>query len=61
MQCGDIEGIYGCDGVVTKDPWKICNRAICARCRTHVPGGADYCRDCALARGLIEREVGEEG
>jgi hypothetical protein len=60
-QCGHPDGVYGCDGVVSKDPWRICNRAICERCRVHVPAGADYCRPCAIERGLVAREVGEEG
>jgi hypothetical protein len=59
QQCGGAPGPWGCDGVVSKDPWKICNKAICESCRVHVPGGADYCASCWEQRR--PRDPGEEG
>jgi hypothetical protein len=61
QQCGGPEGPWGCDGVVSKAPYRICNRALCERCRVHVPAGADYCRTHAIERGLVSRDPGEEG
>jgi hypothetical protein len=61
QQCGGPEGPWGCDGVVSKDPWTICNKAICENCRVHVPAGADYCRIHAIERGLLACDPGEEG
>jgi hypothetical protein len=59
--CHRAEATVACDGVVSKDPWRVCDRLLCPACATHVPGGADYCRAHAIARGLISREPGEEG
>jgi hypothetical protein len=59
MQCGHPDGVWGCDGVASKDPYRICNRALCERCRVHVPAGADYCASCWERRR--PREPGEEG
>jgi len=61
LTCGHLEGIYGCDGVVTKDPWQICNRPLCSACATAGHLGTHYCQRCAIERGLVARDVGEEG
>ncbi len=60
-QCLRAEATVGCDGVVAKEPWTLCNKPLCPACATHVPAGADFCKDCARTRGLLPREPGEEG
>jgi hypothetical protein len=47
--------------MVSAAPYQVCNRLLGPRCATHIPGGMDYCREHAMARGLIAREAGEEG
>ena len=59
--CHREEATVACDAMVSAAPYQVCNRLLGPRCATHIPGGMDYCREHAMARGLIAREAGEEG
>ena len=56
VHCGEASE-YECDG---PSPWKkqgTCNRALCRRCRIHVPPNQDFCKDDRAAATLAAAQL----
>lgn len=48
--CGQVAAVF-CDGVRAREPYRICNRALCQDCATP-HGQSHFCPECARHRGL---------
>jgi hypothetical protein len=59
--CGEKSGTRLCDGVISRSPWRLCNRPLCEGHALRRGRAADFCPACAMARGYATREAGEEG
>jgi hypothetical protein len=57
--CRANEATRLCDGVVRGARWALCSKPICEACVTR-HGASEFCTACALLRGYITREPGED-
>jgi hypothetical protein len=59
-QCGVAEADRLCDGVIRgRTPWALCMRPLCGSCCVR-HGKSEFCRQCAVVRGYVSREPGDD-
>jgi hypothetical protein len=59
--CRQGQATRRCDGVLQgRTPWTVCLKPMCEGCLVR-HGAAEFCRHCAVVRGLVTRDAGEEG